>query len=295
MGRHLLEGICMTALLGNTVRGLYRALFRVGGGRRLRAMAASAGCMAACLVPSVQAGPVLERVLRDALVRVCIWPQYYGVTFRHPHSDALTGIDIDLSMALGRDLKVRVEYVDSSFPALVRDLVSERCDVAMFAIGKLPQRLEYLSFTDAYLQSDIYAVTTKSNAVVRRWSDIDRAGVVVGVQAGTFMEPVMARTLRQARLVRIQAPATRERELMAGRIDVFMTDYPYGRQLLDNADWARLLEPPQPVSVTRYGYAVKPGDAGWLATVNDFVQRIKQDGRLQQAAEHYGLGALVVR
>jgi cyclohexadienyl dehydratase len=28
---------------------------------------------------------------------------------------------------------------------------------------------------------------------VRRWADIDQPGVQVAVQAGTFMEPVMAR------------------------------------------------------------------------------------------------------
>jgi hypothetical protein len=37
---------------------------------------------------------------------------------------------------------------------------------------------------------------------VRRWADIDKPGVQVAVQAGTFMEPVMAAALKQAKLVR---------------------------------------------------------------------------------------------
>jgi ABC-type amino acid transport substrate-binding protein len=128
---------------------------------------------------------------------------------------------------------------------------------------------------------------------VRRWEDIDQPGVAVAVQAGTFMEPVMAAALKQARLVRVQPPATRERELEAGRVDVFMTDYPYSRRLLDNADWARLIEPPRPFHVLPYGYAVKPGDAGWLAEVDAFVERIQRDGRLEAAARRHGLAAIV--
>jgi cyclohexadienyl dehydratase len=79
-------------------------------------------------------------------------------------------------------------------------------------------------------------------------------------------------------MVVVQPPATRERELEAGRIDVFMTDYPYSRRLLDNADWAHLITPPSAFNIVPYGYAVKPGDDAWLAQVDAFVARIKRDG-----------------
>lgn len=242
-----------------------------------------------------QAGPVADRVQSQSVLRVCVWPDYYGVTYRHPRTQQMVGIDIDLSAELARDLKAKVEYVDSSFPTLIEDLNQDRCDVAMFAIGMLPQRMEKLAFTQPYMRSDIYGITTKTNAVVKQWADIDKPGVLVGVQAGTFMEPIMAQRLKQATLVRIQLPATRERELTAGRIDVFMTDYPYSRRLLDNADWARLVEPPQPFSVLPYGYAVKKGDERWLAVMDAFVARIKRDGRLVEAAGRNGLAAIVVR
>jgi cyclohexadienyl dehydratase len=241
-----------------------------------------------------QAGPVLERVRAAGAVRVCIWPDYYGVSLRSPRTQQLEGIDIDLSAEFARDLKLRLDYVDSSFATLIADLEGDRCDVAMFAIGMLPQRMEKLRFSRPYLQSDIYAVTTKGNRLVQRWEDIDQPGVAVAVQAGTFMEPVMAAALKKARLVRVSPPATRERELEAGRVDVFMTDYPYSRRLLDNADWGMLISPPQPFHVLPYAYAVKPGDADWLAQVDAFVARIQRDGRLETAARKHGLAPIVL-
>jgi ABC-type amino acid transport substrate-binding protein len=137
-------------------------------------------------------------------------------------------------------------------------------------------------------------VTTRANRTVREWSDIDQPGVVVAVQAGTFMEPVMTTSLKQARIAIVRPPATREQELEAGRVDVFMTDYPYSRSLLDNADWARLIAPPKPFFVLPYAYAVKQGDPGWLARLDEFVARIKKDGRLQAAAKRFGLSEIVV-
>jgi cyclohexadienyl dehydratase len=239
------------------------------------------------------AGTTYDRIKTTGVLKVCIWPDYYGVTYRNPRTEQLTGIDIELSQELAKDLKVRVEYVDSAFPTLVDDLRGDRCDVAMYAVAMLPARLEKLRFTSPYLSSDIYAIASKSSAAVKNWGDIDRPGVQVAVQAGTFMEPVMAAALKHAKLVSVKPPATRERELEAGRVDVFMTDYPYSRKLLDNADWARLIAPPKPFHVLPYAYAVKPGDDAWLTRLDEFVSRIKADGRLDKAARKNGLIEIV--
>lgn len=267
----------------NTARSLLAAA--------LLALAPAAAPLAAVPAP----GPVAERVRASGQLAVCIWPEYYGITYRNPRTGQLGGIDIELSAEFAKDLHATVRYVESSFATLVDDIRQDRCDVAMFAIGMLPQRMEKLRFSQPYLQSDIYAITTRSNRVVRQWSDIDRPGVVVAVQSGTFMEPVMAAALKNAQMVSIKPPSTRERELEAGRVDVFMTDFPYSRRLLDNADWATLISPPSPFHVLPYAYASRPDDAGWAATVDEFVGRIKRDGRLDAAARRNGLDAIVVR
>jgi cyclohexadienyl dehydratase len=244
---------------------------------------------------AVCAGPVSERVKAAGVVRVCIWPDYYGITYRSPRNQQLSGIDIDLSAEFAKDLGVKLAYVETSFAKFVEDVQTDQCDVAMFAVGVTPQRQRSLKFTQAYLQSDIYGVTTRSSRVIKTWEDIDKPGVQVAVQAGTFMEPVMAASLKQARMVVIRRPQVREQELEAGRVDVFMTDYPYSRRLLDNADWARLVSPATPFSPIPYAYAVKPGDDEWLRQVDQFVARIKRDGRLDAAAKRAGLGEIVVR
>lgn len=245
--------------------------------------------------PGATAGEVQDRVQARGEIRVCIWPDYQRISYRDPRSGQLSGLDIDLATALAADLRVKLRFVDSSFITLVQDLHNNRCDVAMFGIAMLPQRMEQLQFSTPYVQSDIHAVTTRTSRVVRQWSDIDHPGVLVGVQAGTFMEHVLRQRLRHASLVSIQLPQTRERELIAGRVDVFMTDYPYGRALIENTEWAALLTSPTPFHVLPYAHASKPGDAEWRATLNAFMARIRQDGRLDAAARRHGLESIVLR
>ncbi|WP_407074838.1 ABC transporter substrate-binding protein [Roseateles sp.] len=262
----------------------------------MRRLATAAAALATWLCAAAVAAPptgIAQQVQASGELRVCIWPDYYGVSLRNPRTGQLSGIDIDLSAAFAADLHATARYVDSSFATLADDLLQGRCDVAMFAVARTAQRERQLRFSRPYLESDIYAVTTRSSRVVQQWSDLDKPGVRIAVQAGTFMEPVMAGALKHATLVIVRPPDARERELEAGRVDAFMTDYPYSRRLLDSADWARLVAPPSAFYVTPYAYAVKPGDAAWLSQVDDFVARIQRDGRLRAAAERYGLGAIV--
>ncbi len=220
----------------------------------------------------------LARIRSSKTLRVCIWPDYYSITYRNPKTQVLSGIDIDMATELGKDLQVAVQFVDSSFAKLVDDVTQDRCDVAMFAVGITPARSEKLRFTHPHLASDIYAV---------------KAGSVVAVAKGTLHEPVMKDKLKAAQLLVLDTPFAREQEVQSGRADAFMTDYPYSQRFLANANWARLVTPPNTYHVTPYAYAVQHGDDAWYARLEAFVTDIKRDGRLMAAAKRHKLDPIV--
>lgn len=237
---------------------------------------------------------ILDRVQASGVVRICIWPDYFGISYRDPKTRQLSGIDIDMAQALAVDLGVRHEFVDSSFARLIPDVLEGRCDIAMFAIGITPPRQEKLRFTRPHLASDIYAITTKSNRRVRTWSDIDREGTVVAVARGTLHEFVMRDKLKAATLRVLDTPQAREQEVESGRADVFMTDFPFSQRMLKTTDWARLIRPDAVYHVTPYAYAMRPGDDRWHARVEQFLAQARRSGLLRSAAERHGLLPILV-
>jgi ABC-type amino acid transport substrate-binding protein len=238
---------------------------------------------------------LLDRIQATREVRICIWPDYYGISLRNPKTLQLSGVDADLALELGKDLGVGVTFVDSSFAKLIPDVSDKRCDVAMFAVGITPQRTDKLRFTQPTLASDIYAITTRNNKRMKTWDDIDKPGVVVAVMKGTLHEPVMRDQLKAAQLLVVDTPLAREQEVESGRADVFMTDFPYSRRMLETTDWARLISPASTYHMTRYAYAVAPGDDAWFKRMEQFVSDIKRDGRLLKAASRYKLDPIVVK
>jgi ABC-type amino acid transport substrate-binding protein len=231
----------------------------------------------------------LNNVLASGEVKVCIWPDYYGISYRNPKTQQLSGIDIDMAQALARDLGVRLQFVDSSFARLIDDVTQNRCDIAMFAIGITPLRAEKLRFTRPHLVSDIYAITTKSNRRIKNWDDIDKPGIVVAVAKGTLHEPVMREKLKQATLLATATTQGREQEVESGRADVFMTDFPFSRRMLETTDWARLVAPSATYHLTSYAYAMQKGDDLWHERIERFMQNAKRNGQLMAAIKRHKL------
>lgn len=237
----------------------------------------------------------LKRIQASKVLRVCIWPDYYGISFRHPKTQQLTGIDIDNAHALAQDLGAEVTFIDSSFAKLVDDVTTDKCDIAMFAVGITPQRQDKLRFTQPHLVSDIYAITTQSNPRIQQWADLDTPGTVLVVTKGTLHEPVMKAKLKAAELRVVDAPAGREQAVQSGQADALMTDFPFSRRMLDQNDWARLVSPPDTYHLTSYAWAMQPGDDAFHARVNRVLTSMKRDGRLLAHARKHGLEPIVAR
>lgn len=236
----------------------------------------------------------LSRIKAAQTLRVCIWPDYYSITFRNPRTQTLEGIDIDMAYALANYLEAEVKFIDSSFALLAENLLQDNCDIAMHGIGVREDRAEYMDFSQPHLRSGIYAVGRNNDTHIQIWEDIDQPGNIVAVQQGTYMEPVMRERLQHAELAVVNDFMAREQEVMAGRADVFMTDYPYGLRMAALTNWARLIKPSEPFAPTDYAYAVPRNEPGWLNTINQFLNEVKTDGTLYALAVKHRLDPIVV-
>jgi len=231
----------------------------------------------------------LGKIQKEGQLRVCQWQDYYAISFNNPKTGMLEGLEVDLAREFASDLGVELSFVATSFADFIEDLKKDRCDIAMFGVGITERRARHVAYSAPHLRSSIYAITTHGNGLVETWDDLDQEGVVIAVQRKTYMEPAMRESLEHAEMILVDRPQEREQEVLSGRADAFMTDFPYGKKMLMSYDWAKLLEPPAPFKPTPYAYAVRQGETAWLARVNDFVAAIKEDGRLQKYGEKHGL------
>ena len=245
-------------------------------------------------IAPVSAQSISEQVNERKSVNVCIWPDYYAISYRVPRTGTLTGIDIDMSRAFAKWLNVDLNYVQSSFAKLQQNMTNGKCDIAMHGVAIRDSRKAFMDFSAPYLRSGIYAISAQSNSQLQQWEDIDQQGVIAVVQKETFMEPVMRNSLKNAQLLVVDNFKAREQAVQSGSADVFMTDYPYGKRMISLTKWAKLLSPKTPFANTEYAYAVPKNNPDWLAKVNLFVAESKANGTLKTLAEKHQLLPIVV-
>lgn len=238
---------------------------------------------------------VLSEIQRTGELKVCIWPDYFGISYQNPKTHSLQGIDIDMSQALALSLNVKLKYISTNFSKFIQDIESGVCQIAMMGVGITPDRQKLVDFSAPYLRSDIMFVTSRSNRVLNNIEDLDQRGIVIAVQKGTLMEGYLARHFKQATLRVTTAAGEREKEVELGRADAFATDFPYSQRMLLNTDWARVIAPSTPMQLTEYAYAVKKDEPSWLAEVNAFLAKSKANGRLEAAAKNNNLLPILVK
>lgn len=243
---------------------------------------------------SASTQPISEQISERNSINVCIWPDYYAISYRAPRTGKLSGIDIDMSKALAKWLDVDLNYVESSFAKLQQNMSNGKCDIAMHGVAIRDSRKAFMDFSAPYLRSGIYGVSAQSNSQLQQWGDIDQPGVIAVVQKETFMEPVMRSKLKNAQLLVVDNFKAREQAVRSGNADVFMTDYPYGKRMISLTKWAKLLTPNTPFASTEYAYAVPRNNPAWLAKINLFLSESKANGTLKALAEKHQLLPIVV-
>lgn len=259
------------------------------------------GLVGLCLWTLVQSTPTdahpqvskLEKVTKASKVAVCIWPEYYAISYKNPKTGELEGIDIDLARELSKELKAEIQWVETTFATFIPDLQTGKCDIGMFGLAASLSRAQAVEFSHPYLVASSVGVTRKDHPKIKTWEDIDRKEITVAVQLGSVAEPLMRSYLKNAKVLAVQPPATREQEVMAGRADLLVTDLAVAKKLEAMHPWAKMLVPKTKLGNWPYAYAIAPGDQIWLNWINLFVDTVKRDGRLATYAKKHGLESML--
>jgi hypothetical protein len=142
--------------------------------------------IAAAAAPVALAQPAdrLAQIAARGELRVCIWPDSFAMSCRHPRSGVPEGIEVDPAGALAARPSVQLRFVETRFAAFMDRIEAGDCDIAMMAVGITPAREAPVAFSEPYLASALSAVTTRTHPTIRGWEDIGRPGHEVAVAAG---------------------------------------------------------------------------------------------------------------
>ena len=185
------------------------------------------------------------------------------------------GFDVELMEAIGEKIGREVEFQDTSFPTIFRDLAQGKFEMVASATTITPEREETVDFTNPYyLPSAQSILVTKGTTGLETEKDLE--GKIVGVQQGTTGEEYVEEEIDTKELRTYpQGPDTIQ-PLKAGILDAVVIDRPVAEKAVEQ-------DPELEISggietEEEYGFVVQQGDNELREALNEGLEEVVDNG-----------------
>jgi cyclohexadienyl dehydratase len=187
-------------------------------------------CLAALLVlamGSAQAQQTsrLDEIIKRGTLRVGMTGDYLPFTSFDAATGMFRGFDVDMAEALGKALGVKIEYVKTAWPQMMKDFEADNFDIAMGGVSITLDRQKKGFFSPPIMRegkTPIARCADKSR--FETLAEIDRPGVRVIVNPGGTNERFARAHLQSAELKVYGDNVTIFDEIAKGDADLMMTD-----------------------------------------------------------------------
>jgi polar amino acid transport system substrate-binding protein len=185
------------------------------------------------------------------------------------------GFDIELMEAIADKIGRKVQFEDTSFDTIFRDLAQGKFDAVASATTITKEREETVDFTNPY-----YLPSAQSIVVAKGTSGLTSAkaldGKVVGVQQGTTGEEYVEEELETKELRTYpQGPDTIP-ALKAGTIDAVVIDRPVAERAVETDSGIEISGGIE--TEEQYGFVVRQGDEELLDELNEGLKEVLDAG-----------------
>lgn len=185
---------------------------------------------------------IAQNLAPHGVLRVALNFGNTGLVWADPLTHELSGLSVDLSRGLARELEMNVEFV---YFYAAREVIAavdqDRWDVTFLAIN--PARLERLQFTQPYaLMAGSYMV--RNDSPLRSLADVDQPGVRIASAHGAAYDLYLSAHIKHASLFRAQTTPGAVELFVDEQLDVVASIRPYltswaaahpGYRLLDDS------------------------------------------------------------
>lgn len=213
--------------------------------------------------------------------------------FEYYDEDGATpiGIDVELAKAIGEELGVDIELVNTSWDSIFDGLNNGDYDCIISAVTITPQRTQDFDFTEPYIQNYQCIVALKDADI--KPTDLSQCeGIRLGFQEETiydnFITDYSAENNIQFDTYEYAKVTDCFSDMELGRLDAVICDSMVAEEyLLSHKDifeitWIKDTEPEE------FGICVKKGNTDLLNELNTVLKAFKDSGRLEEIlADNY--------
>jgi len=188
------------------------------------------------------------------------------------------GYDADIGKLFGQELGVPVEFMVVTNQNRIAQLQTGKVDVLFATLGMSAERAKALQYSKPYAANQMFLLGKKS-------AKLDKPetlkGVAVGVPKGSTQENLIVKMAPDADVRRFDDDSSTIQALLSGQVEAVGANQFYIGRL--NTQQPNVYENKFPLATNYNGAGTRLGDKQWNATVNAFIDKVKANGKLNDA------------
>lgn len=188
------------------------------------------------------------------------------------------GFDADVAKLLAEDMGVEVNLVPVTGPNRIPYLISNQVDLLVASLGITEERAKSVDFSEPYVGIQI-SVYGNRDLEISKPEDLE--GVKIGVARASTQDTGITELAPPGAIIqRFDDDASAVQALLSGQVEVIGCSNTVIAELERIAPGR--FDVKFDISEQVQGIAVRPGSDELLAYINDFLKRVKEDGRLDE-------------
>ena len=252
--------------------------------KKVLALAVAAVVTGLSFTQAAQAGPRLDKIMETKVIRVGTPGDYRPFAIKT--DTGFSGHDIDLIETMAKELGVKVEYVQTSWPNLMKDLQSNQFDVAVGGITRNVNRIRMVEMLPGYAPfGKVALVRSADKAKFTTADSLNQASVSVVKNTGGTNEAYVLANLKAAQVATHDKNAEIPALIADGKGDVMITET-YEALHYAKADprlHAAFINAPL-TPVNTLGFMLPTDDADYVRVMDFVWGLVDSRGAVKQAA-----------
>ena len=230
----------------------------------------------------------LEEIWERGVLKVGTTGDYQPMSYLDPVTGEYVGFDAELAEDLADDLDVDIEYVETSWPTLMDDVLAGKFDLAICGVTINDARKELALMSDGYLVNGKTILCRDEDAYkYTSLEAINQPEVRVMVNPGGLNEQFARENLPDVTLIIHDVNQEIPGLVASGEADIMITEIVEAGYYVGQDD--RLAAPLiyEPFTDGEIGILMQKGSEDLLNYVNEFLLKEKDTGRIDELADDY--------
>jgi polar amino acid transport system substrate-binding protein len=204
---------------------------------------------------------------------------------------SLMGFDIDIGIEMAKALDVKPVFVDTLWPSIIPALKLGRFDIIFGGMSVTQARKKLVDFADPFMTvGQTVLLNAKHQNNVKSYEDLNDAKFVVVSKPGTTGEEAVQRLIPKATYETADTEIEGAMRVLKGTADAFVYDFPFNAVFIGMHPSDQLIFLDEPFTKEPIAWAIRKNDSDFLKFLNDFLFRMKSDGRFDRIYQKWFLG-----